>query len=98
MAADDPELFATFHQIATESRAIVGEHLDTLYGQLATIIASGIDGGEFASADPAIAGRAVLQATARFHHPAHANEWSDPKLDDDLNAVLDLLLGGLRAR
>jgi len=98
MAADDPELFATFHQIATESRAIVGEHLDTLSGQLATIIASGIDGEEFASADPTIAGRAVLQATARFHHPAHANEWSDPKLDDDLNAVLDLLLGGLRAR
>jgi AcrR family transcriptional regulator len=96
MAADDPELFATFHQIATESRAIAGEHLDTLARQLTGIITDGVARGEFAAPDAAVAGRAVLQATARFHHPAHAGEWDDPRLDTDLDAILDLLTAGLR--
>lgn len=98
MAADDPELFATFHQIATEARSTVAEHLDTLAAQLAEIIADGVRRGEFTAADPATAGRAVLQATARFHHPAHAGEWADPALDTDLDAVLELLLAGLQAQ
>jgi AcrR family transcriptional regulator len=98
MAAQDPELFATFHQIATESRAIVGEHLDTLAGQLSTIIGDGVGRGEFVKVDAHRYGRAVLQATVRFHHPAHAGEWDDPVLDGDLDAVLEVLLGGLRAR
>lgn len=98
MAADDPELFATFHQIATESRAAVTDHLDTLAGQLATIIAGGVANGEFTALDSRRLGRAVLQATARFHHPSHAGEWADPALDDDLDAVLSLLLQGLRTR
>ncbi|MGE5718499.1 MAG: hypothetical protein ACM3XQ_01345 [Nocardioidaceae bacterium] len=51
-----------------------------------------------AAADPAVAGRAVLQASALFHHPAHAREWAEPGLDAALEAVLDLLLEGLRPR
>jgi AcrR family transcriptional regulator len=98
MAAEDPELFATFHRIVTESRAVVGEHLDILAGQLARVIADGVRTGAFAGVDPAVQGRAVLHATARFHHPAHAAEWDDPSIDADLSAVLDLLLDGLRRR
>lgn len=97
MAAEDPELFTTFHQIATEARAVVSEHLDTLASQLTTVIADGVSSGEFANVDPARYARAVLQATARFHHPAHAGEWDEPTLDSDLDAVLEVLLGGLRA-
>jgi AcrR family transcriptional regulator len=97
MAADDPELFAVYHQIGTESRAIVVEHLDTLASQLAAIIASGVAAGEFAPVNAATMGRAVLQATTRFHHPAHAIGWDDPTLEADLDAVLDLLIGGLRS-
>jgi AcrR family transcriptional regulator len=97
MAAEDPELFATFHQIVTQSREVVTEHLDTLAAQLATVVAAGTAGGEFIDCDPAVAGRAVLQATARFHHPAHAPEWADPAIDADLDAILSLLLRGLRA-
>lgn len=97
MAAEDPELFAMFHQIAAESRSIVGEHLDTLAGQLAEIISDGVRRGEFAATDAHAAGRAVLQATVRFHHPAHAAEWRDPSIDADLDAVLGLIVRGLRA-
>lgn len=98
MAADDPELFATFHRIVTESREVVDEHLATLAGFLAAVIADGVAHGDFSATDPAVAGRAVLHATARFHHPAHAPEWTDARLDADLDAVLALLLRGLAAR
>ena len=58
----------------------------------------GVERGEFAAADPAAAGRAVLDATARFHNPAHASEWGDPGIDDAFERVWVLLLDGLRPR
>lgn len=98
MAREDPELFDTFHRIAIEARDVVTGHLEILAGQLAGIVADGVAAGDFAHADPAAAGRAVLQATARFHHPAHAAEWADPAIDADLAAVIGLIQDGLRVR
>jgi hypothetical protein len=43
-------------------------------------------------------GRAVLHATARFHHPALAGEWGEPGLDEQLQAVYRLILNGLAVR
>jgi Tetracyclin repressor-like, C-terminal domain len=55
-----------------------------------------MDAGEFAPADPTVVGRAVLHATARFHHPALAREWADPTtLARELDAVYSLILRGL---
>jgi hypothetical protein len=54
--------------------------------------------GEFAQGDPAVVGRAVLHATAKFHHPAHAAEWGEPGLDQQLEAVYRLILSGLATR
>ncbi|MEV4215333.1 TetR family transcriptional regulator [Micromonospora sp. NPDC049662] len=98
MAREDPELFDNFHQLATLSEGAVANHLEVLAGQLSLIVADGVAAGEFTVPDPAVAGRALLQATARFHHPSHRTEWDEPGLDDDLNAVVALLLNGLRAR
>jgi AcrR family transcriptional regulator len=98
IAREDPELFATFRKVTEEAGEVVGAHVDHLAEQLARIIADGVASGELAAADPAVAGRAVLQATALFHHPAHAREWAEPGLDAALEAVLDLLLDGLRPR
>ncbi|WP_414643965.1 hypothetical protein [Bradyrhizobium sp.] len=39
----------------------------------------------------------MFEATSRFHHPAHAEEWSDPQLGARIDAVLALLLRGLEA-
>jgi AcrR family transcriptional regulator len=97
MAKEDPELFDTFHAIATEARDVVTEHLRILAGQVARIVTDGIAAGAFARTDAEVAGRAVLQATARFHHPAHAAEWADPGIDADLDAVVTLVLTGLGA-
>ncbi|MDG4808281.1 TetR family transcriptional regulator [Micromonospora sp. WMMD1120] len=98
MAREDPELFDNFHQLATLSEGAVATHLEVLAGQLSVIVADGVAAGEFGVADPAVAGRAILQATARFHHPAHRTEWDEPGLADDLTAVVDLLIDGLRTR
>ena len=96
MAREDPELFATFHALTSESREVVAEHLARLSGQLSEIVASGVASGEFAAvADVDRTGWAILQATARFHHPAHAAEWGEPDLAQDFAAVFDLLVHGL---
>src|SRR6188474_234799 len=36
-ALDDPELFATYHELATESREVITAHIDILIGQLTRI-------------------------------------------------------------
>lgn len=97
IATDDPELFSTFHQLTLASREVVAAHVDHLAEQVARIVADGITAGEFAPTDPAVTGRAVLHATARFHHPALAGEWGDPVvLARELEAVYTLILRGLR--
>jgi hypothetical protein len=63
--------------------------------QLQSILADGIAAGAFRDADPAAAAQAVFNATARFHHPAHAREWQDPGTDTELDAVCTLILNGL---
>ena len=70
-------------------------HVDTLVGQLARIIADGVAQGAFEAADPLSAGRAVFDATARFHNPAHAPAWGDPGIDAAYEAVRALVLRGL---
>lgn len=91
----DPELFATYHAIAQEAREVVQAHVDELVRQLAQIIASGISSREFKVSDPHQAAKAVFNATVRFHHPAHASEWSDPDIDTDYTHVWRLVLAGL---
>jgi AcrR family transcriptional regulator len=95
MAREDPELFATYNELAGEAREVVRAHVDTLVAQLAAIIADGVERGELQAADPAAAGRAVFDATARFHNPVHAPEWSDPRIDAAVEGVWSLVLGGL---
>jgi len=96
-ALDDPELFATYHAIALESRDVVGAHVKSLIDQLTRIIEEGAEAGEFKAADAATAARAVFDATARFHNPAHASEWHSPSLAGEFEAVWSLVLAGLKA-
>ena len=94
---EDPELTATYFALARRTSHVVEEHLAELTGQIARIIAGGVATGDFRATDPDTAARTVLVATARFHHPAHAAEWTDPRIDADFDAVCDLLIAGLSA-
>lgn len=92
---NDPELFATYSAIAEEARDVVQAHVDELVQQVAQIIDSGISSQVFHVTDSHRVARAVFQATIRFHHPAHAMEWSDPNIDADFAQVWGLILAGL---
>lgn len=94
-AADDPELFLAYRTLAADAHSVVAAHVDELVGLAATIIQSGIKDSVFRAVDPVAAGRAVLVATSRFHHPAHASEWLDPAIDAAYEDVWRLLMDGL---
>ncbi len=94
---DEPELFATCHALAEDAREVIGQHVIELVGQLARIIRDGVAEGAFRAVDPEAAAWAVLRATASFHHPAHAGEWSDPGIDAAFEGVWRLVLEGLAA-
>jgi AcrR family transcriptional regulator len=96
-ARDDPELFATYVQIAGESREVITEHVNALVAQLARIVADGVEQGVFVAPDVSAAGRAVFDATARFHNPANAASWSDPGIATAYEQVVSLVLAGLSA-
>ena len=73
-------------------------NVNTLSGQLAVIVALGVQRGEFADVDPATAGRAGFDATARFHNPAHVAEWSNQGIDAAFEGVRSLVVAALRPR
>jgi AcrR family transcriptional regulator len=95
--SDDPEMFATYLALAQEAREVVKAYKDCLCDQVAHILSDGVKQGAFDIADVRATARAVFDATIRFHHPAHAEEWSDPALAARIDAVLALLLKGLEA-
>jgi AcrR family transcriptional regulator len=94
-AAEDPELFAAYRTLATDAKSVAAAHVEELVALTAKIIRAGVKEGTLRSVDPAAAARAVLFATSRFHHPAHAAEWTDPSIDATYNQVWRLLMDGL---
>jgi AcrR family transcriptional regulator len=94
-AAEDPELFTAYRTLAAEAQAVVARHLGELVDLTAAVVRAGMAEGAFRDGDPVAAGRAVLFATSRFHHPAHAAEWQDPTLDAAYQDVWRMLMDGL---
>jgi AcrR family transcriptional regulator len=94
-ATDDPELFTAYRTLAADAQSVIAAHIDEMIKLVATIIASGVKDGTFRTVEPVAAGRAVLVATSKFHHPAHAAEWADPAIDAAYDDVWQLLMSGL---
>jgi len=94
---EDPEMFETYLTLAQEACKVVKAHKDGLVDQLAHILSEGVKQGVFQIADIKPTARALFDATSRFHHPAHAEEWSDPQLPARIDTLLALLLKGLEA-
>jgi AcrR family transcriptional regulator len=96
-AGADPELFATYSVLVGESGEVVSEHITELTSQLTRIVRAGAEAGTFAVEDPAVAARALFQATGRFHDPGYASEWKLPGVEAEFEALVDLVVRGLRA-
>jgi AcrR family transcriptional regulator len=94
---EDPEMFATYLTLAQEACEVVKAHKERLVDQVAQIIADGVKQGAFQVTDVKATARAVFDATVRYHHPAHSDEWKDPARPARIDALLELLLKGLEA-
>jgi AcrR family transcriptional regulator len=94
-AVDDPELFAAYMTLAADAKSVVAAHVAEMVGLASQVIASGVKQGTFRAVDPVATGRAVLVATSKFHHPAHAADWADPAIDAAYGDVWQLLMSGL---
>jgi AcrR family transcriptional regulator len=92
---EDPEMFATYLTLAQEACEAVKAHKERLVGQVAHILADGVKQGAFQLTDVDVSARVVFDATTRYHHPAHSDEWKDPQLPARIDALLALLLRGL---
>ena len=95
--SEDPEMFETYLTLAREACEVVKAHKDGLVDQIALMLSEGVQQGVFEVTDLKASARALFDATSRFHHPAHADEWSDPQLGARVDALLALLLRGLEA-
>ena len=94
---EDPEMFATYLTLARDACVAVKGHKQDLVDQVATILSDGVKQGVFQVSDINATARAVFDATTRYHHPAHSDEWTDPQLPARIDALLALLLKGLEA-
>jgi AcrR family transcriptional regulator len=102
-AGTDPELFATYLVLVAENSGTVARHIAEMVGQIAAIVADGLDRGEFvlpgpeAPADGAVpaAARSVWDAMSRFHDPTYAGDWFEPGIDAAYANCLALVLRGL---
>ncbi|WP_428954803.1 TetR family transcriptional regulator [Streptomyces sp. cg35] len=97
-AGDDPELFATYSVLTTEISDVVDAHIAELAGQLTAILQEGVTQGQFEAPDITATARALFEATAHFHDPVYAPEWSRPGAQESFDAVLGLVMRGIAAR
>ncbi|MFD5917086.1 TetR family transcriptional regulator [Kitasatospora sp. NPDC058201] len=97
-ALDDPQLFATYMTLVGENSSTVEAHVETLIRQIGQIVRDGVEAGELRDSGTGSTARAVFEATAHFHDPAYAGEWSDPAAQERFEALWGLVLGGLAAK
>jgi len=93
----DPEMFATYLALAREACKTVKGHRECLSEQLAQILSDGVKQGAFQIADVKAAAVTILDASTRFYHPGHSDEWRDPQLPARIDALIALLFRGLEA-
>lgn len=91
----DPELFAMSREIFAEAGEVIARHVATLERQVATILRDGVASGDFVLDDVDDTAKAILDATARFHDPAHAAEWAKPGVDAAFERVWTLVAATL---
>ena len=93
---DDPEMFETYLALAQDAREVVEAYKDKQVDLIAKILGDGVAQGVFEIDNVTATARAVFDATVRYHHPAHAEEWAKPECPSRIDALLALLLKGLR--
>lgn len=94
---DDPEMFAVYHAIAMESPERVDEHVTHLRAEIGEILKDGAKAGEWPARPVEATAALLLNATARFHHPAMVQLDGGKSDLKELDALVDVLIAGLKA-
>lgn len=95
LVKEDPELFTMYTTLVEESVEAVSAHIAELIGQIIPIIEEGMANLEFKTTDAAATASGIFMATARFHHPAHAKEWSSSTINQEFDVVWNLIQSGI---
>lgn len=93
--SSDPELFAMSREIFAAAGEVIARHVATLERQVAAILKDGVERGDFVLDNIDDTAKAMLDATARFHDPAHSTEWSAPGVDAAFERVWVLVTATL---
>jgi AcrR family transcriptional regulator len=94
-AIEDSELFKLHAAVTEEAGAVIEHHFDELVRQVAEIVRSGMASKEFVEGDSEMVAKGIILATARFHHPAHVQDWTSDSIDDNFNAVWNIIIHGI---
>lgn len=97
-AVEDPELFATFSTVISESAEAATRYRGHLLTHLDTIMECGFETGDFHGFDPSTASRTVFEATMAFHSPFHVTRGDYAERAARLDEVCTLILQGLAPR
>ncbi|MBU6453156.1 MAG: TetR/AcrR family transcriptional regulator [Cyanobacteria bacterium REEB67] len=91
----DPQLFAIYGEVAEQARDEVRHHIDVMIDQLEQIIIEGNKAGTFTSENPRESAVAVLNATARLHHPLFVGAPDYPD-DEAARRLVKMVITALR--
>ena len=93
----DPELFRTYHAVAEAARMVVEEHIGHLSAQLAEILRSGSERGEWKVRKAQKAAETILRATLVFHHPSFVAGPGPQPTEANARDLIKLLVAGLKS-
>lgn len=94
---DDPELFAVYNGITANAHEVVARHVGRLAQEVGEILRDGVKAGDWPLKSVDAAAATVLNATSRFHHPAMVQLDQGRSDLKELDALMDVLIAGLKA-
>jgi AcrR family transcriptional regulator len=92
-AINDPEMFANYIKLASNSMEVIEKAIDDGINRIEKIIVQGIAEGIFFTESSHQAAMSVYLATSVFIHP---NSFEDPDRRQNIKSVINLLLRGLK--
>jgi AcrR family transcriptional regulator len=94
---DDPEMFAVYNAITQDAHEVAAEHVAHLRDEVAEIMRDGAKAGDWPARNAEATAALLLNATARFHHPAMVQLDGGKSDLKELDAIVDVLIAGLKA-
>lgn len=95
---DDPEMFAVYSAINAQAHDVVERHIAHLHEEVCQILRDGVKARDWSLKSPEATARMLINASARFHHPAMVQLDGGRSDLKELDALIDLLIEGLQAR